>query len=87
MKKFILPLRFVFLGLLLLPSMGLADVYMYRDQNGVINFTNVPTHGGYRRVMREGDRLRQGCPFRVTTTRLFDPLLIGTVSMPIWSAP
>ena len=54
MKLFISPLRFALLGLLLLPSLGLADVYMYRDQNGVVNFTNVPTHGGYRRVLREG---------------------------------
>ena len=60
MKQFILPLRFVFLGLLLLPSMGLADVYMYRDQNGVINFTNAPTHGGYRRFMREGGQAPAG---------------------------
>jgi soluble lytic murein transglycosylase-like protein len=33
---------------------------MYRDQNGVINFTNVPTHGGYRRVMREGGHAPTG---------------------------
>ena len=60
MKQFILPLRFVFLGLLLLPSMGLANVYMYRDQNGVINFTNAPTHGGYRRFMREAGQAPAG---------------------------
>lgn len=30
-----------------------ADVYMYQDKDGVINFTNAPTHAGYRRVMRE----------------------------------
>jgi Transglycosylase SLT domain/Domain of unknown function (DUF4124) len=54
MKLFVAPLRVAIVGLLLLPSVGLADVYMYRDQNGVINFTNVPTHGGYRHVIREG---------------------------------
>jgi soluble lytic murein transglycosylase len=54
MKRFIAPLRLAIIGLLLLPAAGLADVYMYRDQDGVINFTNVPTHGGYRRVIREG---------------------------------
>jgi soluble lytic murein transglycosylase-like protein len=31
-----------------------ADVYMYRDKQGVLTFTNVPTHSGYRRVIREG---------------------------------
>jgi soluble lytic murein transglycosylase len=47
-------LRVAILGLLLLPSIGLGDVFMHRDENGVIHFTNVPTHGGYRRVLREG---------------------------------
>jgi soluble lytic murein transglycosylase len=35
-------------------SWGFADVYMYTDKNGVLTFTNVPTHGGYRRVLRSG---------------------------------
>ena len=30
-----------------------ADVYVYKDKNGVMTFTNVPSHGGYRRVLRE----------------------------------
>jgi soluble lytic murein transglycosylase len=30
-----------------------ADVYAYKDKSGVITFTNVPNHGGYRRVLRE----------------------------------
>lgn len=37
-----------------LTSTGMADVYAYKDSQGVITFTNVPTHGGYRRVIREG---------------------------------
>jgi hypothetical protein len=57
-KLFGSPLPFALLGLLILPSVGLGDVYMYRDQNGVINFTNVPSHGGYRRVLREGGTVR-----------------------------
>lgn len=28
-------------------------MYVYVDRNGVLNFTNVPTHPGYRRVIRE----------------------------------
>jgi soluble lytic murein transglycosylase-like protein len=34
---------------------GFADVYMYRDKQGVLTFTNVPTHAGYRRVIKEGN--------------------------------
>jgi soluble lytic murein transglycosylase-like protein len=37
-----------------LASLGMADVYVYKDSQGVLTFTNVPTHGGYRRVIREG---------------------------------
>jgi soluble lytic murein transglycosylase len=33
-------------------SAAFADVYMYQDKNGVLTFTNVPTHTGYRRVIR-----------------------------------
>jgi soluble lytic murein transglycosylase len=30
-----------------------ADVYVYKDHNGVMTFTNVPTHTGFRRVLKE----------------------------------
>ncbi len=30
-----------------------ADVYVYKDKNGVLTFTNTPNHSGYRRVLRE----------------------------------
>jgi len=30
-----------------------ADVYVYKDNNGVLTFSNVPNHTGYRRVLRE----------------------------------
>jgi soluble lytic murein transglycosylase-like protein len=32
---------------------ALADVYVYKDSNGVLTFSNVPNHTGYRRVLRE----------------------------------
>lgn len=32
-----------------------ADVFMYKDANGVLTFTNVPSHSGYRRVIRESN--------------------------------
>jgi soluble lytic murein transglycosylase-like protein len=39
---------------LFLATPGLADVYVYKDKQGVLTFTNVPTHQGFRRVIREG---------------------------------
>jgi soluble lytic murein transglycosylase-like protein len=30
-----------------------ADVYVYKDRNGVLTFSNVPNHTGYRRVLKE----------------------------------
>jgi len=32
-----------------------ADVFVYKDGNGVLTFTNVPNHSGYKRVLREGN--------------------------------
>lgn len=37
----------------ILPSLAIADVYVYKDKQGVLTFTNVPTHQGFRRVIRE----------------------------------
>ena len=34
-----------------------ADVFAYKDGNGVLTFTNVPNHNGYKRVLREGNGL------------------------------
>jgi soluble lytic murein transglycosylase-like protein len=43
----------VVLILLLGASVVYADVYVFKDKQGVLTFTNVPNHGGYRRVLRE----------------------------------
>ncbi len=32
-----------------------ADIYMYKDKNGVVTFTNVPNHTAYRRVLRSAN--------------------------------
>ena len=32
---------------------ALADVYVHKDKQGVLTFTNVPNHSGFRRVIRE----------------------------------
>jgi soluble lytic murein transglycosylase-like protein len=51
------PLYFLLLSLLgglWLSPLSLADVYVYKDKQGVLTFTNVPTHQGFRRVIRDG---------------------------------
>jgi soluble lytic murein transglycosylase len=53
MKGFYFLLLSFFVGLWL-TSPGAADVYVYKDKQGVLTFTNVPTHQGFRRVIREG---------------------------------
>jgi soluble lytic murein transglycosylase-like protein len=32
---------------------ALADIYVHKDKDGVLTFTNVPNHSGFRRVFRE----------------------------------
>ncbi len=46
-------LCFSLLTVFILPSIGFTDVYVYKDKQGVLTFTNVPTHPGYRRVIRD----------------------------------
>ena len=29
---------------------------MYKDKQGVLTFTNVPNHTGYKRILKEGPR-------------------------------
>ena len=56
-------LSFLFLSaflILWLPTVGVADVYVYKDKQGVLTFTNVPSHQGFRRVIREGNATLSG---------------------------
>jgi soluble lytic murein transglycosylase-like protein len=46
-------LSFILFFALGLSSVGFADVYVYKDKQGVLTFTNVPAHAGFRRVLRE----------------------------------
>src|ERR1041385_5777282 len=39
-----------------LASIANADVYAFREKNGVVTFTNVPNHAGFRRVFRDTSR-------------------------------
>jgi len=41
------------IGLWIAPAPASADVYYYKDSQGVLTFTNVPNHGGYRRMIRD----------------------------------
>jgi soluble lytic murein transglycosylase-like protein len=43
------------IGVAALPFGVMADVYVYKDRQGVLNFTNVPTHPGYRRVIKDNN--------------------------------
>lgn len=45
----------VFLGLFLLAFAGRAgaDIFVYKDPQGVLHFTNVPNHSGFRVTIRE----------------------------------
>jgi len=49
-----------------------ADVYMYTDKNGVLTFTNVPTHAGYRRVLRSAG----GSPSLRNTNGSYEDLIV-----------
>jgi len=49
-----------------------ADVYMYKDKDGVLTFTNVPNHNGYKRILKEGvARIGGGA----TASAAFDELI------------
>jgi soluble lytic murein transglycosylase-like protein len=43
----------LFLAVVAAPEPGSADVYVFKNRDGVLTFTNVPNHGGYRRVLRD----------------------------------
>lgn len=51
-----------------------ADVYVYTDANGVINFTNVPTDGRFRRVLGDRDATLSG----VASSALYESLIRTT---------
>jgi len=59
--KLIAPAVFVF-GLWMVPRSAFADVYFYKDSQGVLTFTNVPNHGGFRRVIRDNYAPGTGSP-------------------------
>ncbi len=40
---------------LLVASVASADVYVFKDKQGVLTFTNVPNHQGFHRVLRDSN--------------------------------
>ena len=66
---------------LLLPCLTLsavrADVYVHKNKEGVLTFTNVPTHSGYRRVIRETNS-PSSAPVYLSTS--FDDLIVSASS-------
>ncbi len=47
-----------------------ADVYMFKDKQGVLTFTNVPNHTGYKRILRDS-----GAPVAGASNASFDELI------------
>jgi len=50
--KFTFPLVWFCLSLFCTQYVFADDIYIYKDKNGVLTFTSVPTHTGYTRVIR-----------------------------------
>jgi len=46
---------FLLLAVFFSAAPAFSDVYVYKDRQGVLTFTNVPAHTGYRRVIRESN--------------------------------
>jgi len=49
-----------------------ADVYMFKDKQGVLTFTNVPNHTGYRRILKDSGAAFGG---GASTGTAFDDLI------------
>lgn len=57
MRKLFLIMLALAGGVIGAPDGARGDVYIYKDANGVVTFTNVPSHPGYRRVIKENNGL------------------------------
>jgi soluble lytic murein transglycosylase len=44
----------IFLFAAMVPTPALADIFLYVDKEGVMHFSNAPTHNRYRVYMKEG---------------------------------
>jgi soluble lytic murein transglycosylase-like protein len=60
-------------------AIALADVYVHKDKDGVLTFTNVPNHSGFRRVIRESISPLPGQTYTLKsfTAKSFDDFIIS----------
>jgi soluble lytic murein transglycosylase-like protein len=77
-KKTLIP-TFVLLYQLSTVAIALADVYVHKDKDGVLTFTNVPNHSGFRRVIRESISPLPGQTYTLKsfTAKSFDDFIIS----------
>ena len=72
-------LKFIALGLfcslagLCIAGRSAADVFVYKDKEGVLTFTNVPTHNGFRRVIKDANGRGSFAP--LTAANGYDDLI------------
>jgi soluble lytic murein transglycosylase len=72
--RFVALLGFGLLTFFVVPSVGFTDVYVYKDKQGVLTFTNVPSHAGYRRVFRDNNGQLSGAPSSFSS---YDDLILS----------
>jgi soluble lytic murein transglycosylase len=86
-KTALIPIFFLLYHLLTVASAP-ADVYVHKDRDGVLTFTNVPNHSGFRRVLRESTSPLSGSTYTsnfedfiisASTRHSIDPDLIRAV--------
>jgi soluble lytic murein transglycosylase-like protein len=72
-KKALIPI-FIFLYHFSTVTTALTDVYVHKDKDGVLTFTNVPNHSGFRRVLRESI---PPLPGQTYTSKSFDDFIMS----------
>jgi soluble lytic murein transglycosylase-like protein len=72
-KKALIPI-FIFLYQFSTVTTALTDVYVHKDKDGVLTFTNVPNHSGFRRVLRESI---PPLPGQTYTSKSFDDFIMS----------
>ena len=75
-KKALIP-ELLVLSLCVMVAAASADVYVHKDKAGVLTFTNVPNHSGFRRVIREPSSPVLGQTY---TSNSFDDFILSASS-------
>src|SRR5215467_4512449 len=66
---------FLLLSGLFLPSRAFSDVYVYKDKDGVLTFTNTPNHPGYRRVIKDSSGQLSGAADPANNSVSYDDVI------------